>query len=104
MSAETTRCPKCNGEMVQGFIVDHHAGGKRLVSNWVAGPPQKSFWHSTDVPADKCIPVGTFRCSACGFLESYARRSSMPSNAEPSATANLPTDWRPPAGQPSSVK
>ena len=73
MSAETTRCPKCNGEMVQGFIVDHHAGGKRLVSNWVEGAPEKSFWVVTKVPADKCIPVGTFRCSGCGFLESYAQ-------------------------------
>src|SRR5215210_1602591 len=59
MSAETTRCPKCDGEMVQGFIVDHHGGGKRLVSSWVEGAPEKSFWHSTDVPADKCVPVGT---------------------------------------------
>ena len=73
MSAETSRCPKCNGEMVQGFIVDHHAGGKRLISNWVEGAPEKSFWRSTNVPADKCMPVGTFSCSACGFLESYAR-------------------------------
>ena len=24
-------------------------------------------------PPDKCVPVGVFRCSACGFLESYAR-------------------------------
>jgi hypothetical protein len=37
--------------MVQGFIVEYHTGGKSLV---------------------KCVPVGTFRCSACGFLESYA--------------------------------
>ena len=73
MRAEKTRCPKCNGEMVQGFIVDFHAGGKRLVSNWVEGAPEKSFWHRTDVPADKCVPVGTFRCSECGLLESYAR-------------------------------
>ena len=73
MSAETMRCPKCNREMVQGFIVDFHAGGHRLVSSWVEGGPEKSFWHSTSVPAEKCLPVGTFRCSACGFLESYAR-------------------------------
>ena len=72
MRAETTRCPKCNCAMVQGFIVDFHAGGQRLVSNWVEGAPEKSFWHRTDVPADKCIPVGTFRCSGCGLLESYA--------------------------------
>jgi hypothetical protein len=73
MSAEPIRCPRCQGEMVQGFIVDHHAGGKRLVSTWVEGAPEKSLWRVTKVPAEKCIPVGTFRCSACGFLESYAR-------------------------------
>ena len=73
MSAKTMRCPKCNREMAQGFIVDFHAGGQRLVSNWVEGAPEKSFWHRTDAPADRSVPVGTFRCSACGFLESYAR-------------------------------
>jgi Domain of unknown function (DUF6487) len=73
MTAEPMRCPKCDGEMVQGSIFQHHAGGKRLVSTWVAGAPEKSFWRVTEVPADKCVPVGTFRCSACGFLESYAR-------------------------------
>ncbi len=75
MSAEPLRCPKCDGPMVQGFIVDHHAGGKRLVSTWVEGAPEKSRWWSgaAKVPADKCLPVGAFRCSVCGFLESYAR-------------------------------
>jgi hypothetical protein len=67
MIAATLRCPKCNGEMVQGFIVDHHDGGKRLVSTWVEGAPEKSFWRVTKVPADKCVPVGTC-CSECGFL------------------------------------
>ena len=71
MSAETTRCPKCNGEMVQGFTFESE-GPKCVVSAWVEGAPEKSFWHRTNVPADKCVPVGTFRCSACGFLESYA--------------------------------
>jgi hypothetical protein len=58
--------------MVQGFIVHFHGGGKRLVISWVEGAPEKSFWHATNVPEEKCAPVGTFRCSACGFLESYA--------------------------------
>jgi Domain of unknown function (DUF6487) len=73
MGAETTRCPKCNGEMAQGFIFDYHAGGKRLVSTWVEGAPEKSFCRVTKIPAEKCLPVGVFRCSGCGFLESYAR-------------------------------
>lgn len=73
MSAEPAICPKCRAEMVQGFIADFTAGGTRLVTHWVEGAPEKSFWHSTNVPPDGCIPVGVFRCSSCGFLESYAR-------------------------------
>jgi hypothetical protein len=73
MSTKKTRCPKCDGEMVQGFIVDWTQGGRRLVSSWVEGAPEKSFWHRTNAPGEKSVPVGTFRCSACGFLESFAR-------------------------------
>ncbi len=62
-----------------GFIVDHHAGGKRLVSTWVEGAPEKSRWWSgaAKVPADKCLPVSAFRCSVCGFLESCKTDSTL---------------------------
>jgi len=73
MNTEAIRCPKCNGEMVQGFIFDRADGGQRRVINWVEGAPDKAFWTVTRVPEEKCVPVGTFRCSVCGFLESYAR-------------------------------
>ena len=73
MSTGPTRCPKCNGEMAQGFIVDWSQGGGRRVNSWVKGAPEKSFWHGTSVPDDQGVPVGTFRCEACGFLESFAR-------------------------------
>jgi hypothetical protein len=73
MSAEANPCPKCNGEMLQGFIFESQ-GPSHMVSTWVEGAPEKkTFWGGAKVPADKCVPVGTFRCSACGFLESYAR-------------------------------
>ena len=72
MGERTNRCPKCNGEMVQGFVVDATAGGV-FVSSWVEGAPRKSFWNSTKAPVEMRVPVGTFRCSACGFLESYAQ-------------------------------
>ena len=70
MSTKAIQCPKCNGEMVQGFIVDRATN--RRVINWVEGAPEKYFWTVTRVPEEKCVPVGTFRCSVCGFLESYA--------------------------------
>jgi uncharacterized protein (UPF0212 family) len=72
MIAGNNRCPKCNSEMVQGFVIDWNSAG-RLVSNWVEGAPEKSFWTGTKVDIEKCIPVGTFRCPGCGFLESYAQ-------------------------------
>ena len=72
MSAGATRCPKCNGEMVQGLTFESQ-GPKRVVTTWVEGAPEKTFWGGSNVQADKCIPVGTFRCSECGSLESYAR-------------------------------
>ncbi len=73
MNTEAIRCPKCNGVMVQGFISDWWASHSCRVSNWVEGAPGKSSWFgSVPAPAEKRIPVGTFRCSVCGFLESYA--------------------------------
>ena len=74
LSMEPVRCPKCNGEMLQGSIAKEWGqGGSQCVSYWVEGVPDKSFWHHTSVSAEKCVPIGTFRCSMCGFLESYAR-------------------------------
>jgi hypothetical protein len=58
--------------MVQGFLFESE-GARRVVITWVEGAPEKSWLGSVKVPNEKCIPVGTFRCSECGFLESYAR-------------------------------
>ena len=70
---EQTRCPKCGGRMAQGFVADFYQGGSRRVSSWVEGAPQKSFWVGTTISNRTTIPIGTFRCENCGFLESFAR-------------------------------
>ena len=75
MSTEAIRCPKCNGVMVQGFIIDFYGSKFSRVSNWVEGAPEKSFWRVTKVPPEKCIPVGVFRCSACGFAPATVSRN-----------------------------
>ncbi len=67
-----TQCPKCEGQMEQGFIEDMTQGG-RLVSSWCSGPPAKSFWMGMTANPTAIIPIGVFRCSSCGFLESFAR-------------------------------
>ena len=55
MNTEAIRCPKCNGEMVQGFIFDRSDGGQRRVINWVEGAPDGAFWTVTKVPQEKCV-------------------------------------------------
>lgn len=72
MSTGPTTCPKCQGKMVQGFLVDF-AYAAALVTTWIEGSPTKSFLPGIKPPKKyKRIPVGTYRCSACGYLESYA--------------------------------
>jgi hypothetical protein len=72
MIATRQQCPKCSGQMEQGFVLDN-THGARIVSQWAVGAPQKSFWTGTKLPDEALIPIGTFRCTSCGFLESYAR-------------------------------
>jgi hypothetical protein len=72
---EVPACPKCKGRMVQGFVPNYGQGGFVYVSSWVEGQPRKSIGgRSTKVPSEGGIPVGAFRCEACGFLEFYSDR------------------------------
>ena len=68
----SAKCPKCSGLMEQGFVLDNTHGAS-LVSQWAKGAPVKSFWYGAKRP-DAQLPIGTFRCSSCGYLEAYARQ------------------------------
>jgi hypothetical protein len=70
-------CPKCQGDMAQGFIPDHVLGETR-VGKWIEGMPRKSFWQGTKGSQEESIPIGAFRCSQCGYLELYARGEFAP--------------------------
>jgi hypothetical protein len=71
MMNEKVTCPKCNANMVQGFVPDYTYGG-RLVANWHEGQAKKSFWTQTKEPSTQGLPIGAFRCEKCGYLEFYA--------------------------------
>jgi hypothetical protein len=38
----------------------------------VEGRPEASIWTGLKIKGKRRIPVWTFRCEACGYLESYA--------------------------------
>ena len=67
-------CPKCSGHMESGFIRDRAAGAADLQAKWVEGPPTPSVWLRDRVKMEgrEPVPVTTFRCGGCGYLESYA--------------------------------
>ena len=71
MTNQTMQCPKCKGEMVQGFVPDF-SHGDTYVEAWHAGQPQKSFWTKTKARVAEGLPIGAFRFRKCGFLEFYA--------------------------------
>jgi hypothetical protein len=64
-------CPKCSTRMEEGFIMDR-AYGENRQAKWVEGEPQRSIWTGLKIPRDAQHPVVTYRCAACGYLESYA--------------------------------
>jgi hypothetical protein len=68
----TNRCPKCEGAMIQGFILDS-ADSRRSVSSWIEGIPIKSFLTGVKIGKRKQYSIESWRCGRCGFLESYAR-------------------------------
>ena len=68
------KCPKCDGEMQEGFILDE-SHGAHCVSRWVAGKPEGSFWTGTKVGDKEQHVIQSFRCTKCDCLESYARES-----------------------------
>ena len=68
---QSRQCPKCQGAMAEGFVVDHTHGGAS-VSAWVEGEPRKSFWTGLKLGGSTPIDIATWRCRRCGYLESYA--------------------------------
>ena len=66
-------CIHCHALMELGFVADGtHAGFAQ--ETWCPGEPQPSFWVGLKLKKDQLLPVVTFRCPKCGYLESYANR------------------------------
>ena len=75
MTNHSAVCPKCRGSMEQGYVADETYGERRQ-STWVGGPPEPSFWTGLKMRGKERVPITTYRCSGCGYLESYASPGS----------------------------
>jgi hypothetical protein len=60
-------CPKCQGQLVQGYVVEGIHEGVAL-SMWIIGQPTSDLFTRLKL-TDAKMPIGTFRCQSCGYLE-----------------------------------
>lgn len=66
------RCIKCGSRMEKGFILEHRDGGITSSETWVSGEPVDSLLAGLNLRGRAIHNVVSFRCDACGYLESYA--------------------------------
>lgn len=69
------KCSKCAGPLKEGFILDCSHNAVR-VGHWAEGAP--AFWilRILKMKGRRKIPMQTWRCTRCGYLESYANAPS----------------------------
>ena len=64
---QNNKCSKCGGEIEEGMVADKSYGPFMDKPEW----GKKIFFLGTALEDAK--DVKTFRCKACGYLESYAK-------------------------------
>jgi len=67
-------CPKCDGEMIAGILLEHTMPLVEVATVWAAIDREYCDKHG-NIQAKHITDrrrVETHRCKECGFLESYA--------------------------------
>ncbi|MDX2191841.1 MAG: hypothetical protein NW201_00710 [Gemmatimonadales bacterium] len=64
-------CLRCEAPMELGYVLDQSDAG-RSEQRWVQGPPEPSLWMGLQIGGRHTHAVRTYRCTRCGWLESYA--------------------------------
>jgi hypothetical protein len=73
MKDAASKCPKCDGEMKEGFIVDRGHMRSTTVTRWHPDAPKESFWYGLSVNPARERRIAAYCCDKCGFVECYAR-------------------------------
>jgi ribosomal protein L37E len=67
-------CSRCGGRTEAGFMLDRgQYGSPQATAEWVGGAPERSAWTGIKTKGRAHFRVETYRCEACGHLDSYAR-------------------------------
>jgi DNA-directed RNA polymerase subunit M/transcription elongation factor TFIIS len=69
--AAQLKCPKCQGAMEVGYALENQGWSYPFTyTSWVAGPIKGSY---STAEAKPMLPIRSFRCTNCGYLEMYAK-------------------------------
>lgn len=81
---ESVKCIRCQARMECGYLPD--GGDTNLLFRhwWAAGTYKLDCWKHPKVSRDQLVPVTTYRCPNCGYLESYAMQEK-PTETLPTA-------------------
>jgi ribosomal protein L37E len=58
--------------MEEGFLLEMGDGNNMTSQTWVEGALEKSWFMGAKLKGRALYEVTTFRCTACGYLDSYA--------------------------------
>lgn len=64
-------CTLCKGEVQEGFFADKGDMELARIQEWYPSPPVKGWLGDIKRPMS-ALKVKTFRCTACGYLMSFA--------------------------------
>jgi len=64
-------CPKCGGRMEQGFQLEYTHHHSMRIGEWIEGAPERG-WFGLKIRGRRKLPIETWRCGRCAYLESYA--------------------------------
>jgi hypothetical protein len=65
--------------MEVGVLIDH-SQGTYVRTIWVSGIPDTSIWVGLKLKGRERLEIVTYRCTRCGYLESYAPSPDAPEN------------------------
>jgi hypothetical protein len=71
------KCPKCEGEMRPGFVVDRAHYWIGVLGEWAEGEPRTGWGAGLKLSGRKRYPLRGVRCERCGFVEVYALRAPL---------------------------
>ena len=74
MKAKTLSCPKCGAAMEAGIILEKDYATRDKASEWISTDAELKIDSGLfgGKAKGKTYPIATYRCTSCGFLESYA--------------------------------